>query len=98
MNLSPGEITYWSVILILGAVVIVAVVILLSLLVAFVLRIRRAVEQIAGTLIGITENTKNTALITATGDGLDLVLAEGLQHHLFLGRVVNSIATPAGRG
>ena len=98
MNLSPGEITYWSVILILGAVVIVAVVVLLSLLVAFVLRIRRAVEQIAGTLIGITENTKNTALITATGDGLDLVLAEGLQHHLFLGRVVNSIATPAGRG
>jgi hypothetical protein len=98
VNLSPGEITYWSVILILGAVVIVAVVVLLSLLVAFVLRIRRAVEQIAGTLIGITENTKNTALITATGDGLDLVLAEGLQHHLFLGRVVNSIATPAGRG
>ncbi|MGE3286356.1 MAG: hypothetical protein AB7J32_09665 [Pseudonocardia sp.] len=97
MNLSPGEITYWSVILILGAVVIVAVVILLSLLVAFVLRIGRAVDQIAGTLVGITENTKNTALITATGDGLELVLAEGLQHHLFLGRAVGAIPTPAGK-
>lgn len=97
MNLSPGEITYWSVILVLGAVVIVAVVVLLSLLVAFVLRIRRGVDQIAGTLVGITENTRDTALITATGDGLELVLAEGLQHHLFLGRAVGSIRTPAAR-
>jgi len=96
MNLSPGEITYWSVILLIGAVVIVAVVILLSLLVAFVLRIGRGVDAIAGTLVGITENTANTKLITATGDGLELVLAEGLQHHLFLGRAVGSIPTPAG--
>lgn len=93
--MSPGELTYWGVILIIGAVVIVAVVVLLSLLVAFVKRIDRSVDEIAGTLTGITENTRNTALITATGDGLELVLAEGLQHHLFLGRVVGSIPTPA---
>lgn len=97
MPLSPDELTYWTVILVLGAVVIVAVVVLLSLLVAFVKRIDAAVDGIAGTLVGITENTENTALITTTGAGLELVLAEGLQHHLFLGRVVDSIATPAGK-
>ena len=89
--LSDGEITYWTVILGLGAVVIVAVVVLLSLLVAFVKRIDAGVDQIAGTLTAITANTADTKLITATGDGLELVLAEGLQHHLFLGRVVGKV-------
>ena len=89
--LSDGEITYWTVILVLGAVVIVAVVVLLSLLVAFVKRINAGVNTIAGTLTAITENTADARLIPATGDGLDLVLAEGLQHHLFLGRVVGKV-------
>ncbi len=89
--LSDGEITYWTVILVLGAVVIVAVVVLLSLLVAFVKRINAGVNTIAGTLTAIKENTADARLIPATGDGLDLVLAEGLQHHLFLGRVVGKV-------
>lgn len=89
--LSDGEITYWTVILVLGAVVIVAVVVLLSLLVAFVKRIDGGVNTIAGTLTAITENTADARLIPATGDGLELVLAEGLQHHLFLGRVVGKV-------
>jgi hypothetical protein len=89
--LTDGEITYWTVILVLGAVVIVAVVVLLSMLVAFVKRIDAGVDAIAGTLTSITENTSDTKLITATGDGLELVLAEGLQHHLFLGRVVGKV-------
>jgi hypothetical protein len=95
--LSSGEITYWTVILVLGLVVIVAVVVLLSLLVAFVKRIDRGVTAIGGTLTAITHNTADATLIPTTGDGLDLVLAEGLQHHLFLGRVVDSIPTPAGQ-
>ena len=89
--LTDGEITYWTVILVLGAVVIVAVVVLLSMLVAFVKRIDAGVDTIAGTLTAITENTADTKLITSTGDGLELVLAEGLQHHLFLGRVVGKV-------
>lgn len=96
MALSSGEITYWTVILVLGAVVIVAVVVLLSLLVAFVKRIDRNVDSVGATLVAITRNTADTTLIRTTGDGLDLVLAEGLQHHLFLGRVHRSIPTPAG--
>jgi hypothetical protein len=90
-ELSDAEITYWTVILVLGAVVIVAVVVLLSMLVAFVKRIDDGVDTIVGTLTGITENTADTTLITTTGDGLELVLAEGLQHHLFLGRVVGKV-------
>ena len=95
MSLSPGEITYWSVILLIGLVVIVAVVVLLSMLIAYVKRIDRHTTAIGGTLTAITANTADTKLIPATGDGLDLVLAEGLQHHLFLGRVAGSIPTPA---
>jgi len=29
-------------------------------------------------------------------DGVDLVLAEGLKHHLFLGRVLSGAGTPTG--
>lgn len=97
MPLSDGEITYWTVILVLGAVVIVAVVVLLSMLIAFVKRIDAGVSAVGGTLDEITHNTADTTLITTTGDGLDLVLAEGLQHHLFLGRALGSIPTPAGK-
>lgn len=97
MPLSDGEITYWTVILVLGAVVIVAVVVLLSMLIAFVKRIDAGVAAVGDTLEGITHNTADTTLITATGDGLDLVLAEGLQHHLFLGRALGSIPTPAAK-
>ena len=93
--LAPEEITYWTVLLVIGAVVIVAVVVLLSLLIAFVKRIDAGVVSVRDTLTDITHNTKDTALITTTGAGLDLVLAEGLQHHLFLGRTVGAIPTPA---
>jgi hypothetical protein len=86
---------YWTVILVIGLVVIVAVVVLLSMLIVFVKQIDREVTSVGGTLTGITANTADTKLIPATGDGLDLVLAEGLQHHLFLGRVAGSIPTPA---
>jgi hypothetical protein len=95
MPLAPGEITYWTVILVLGAVVLVAVVALLSLLILFVKRIDAEVARVRDTLEAITHNTANTTLIPRTGDGVDLVLAEGLQHHLFLGRVYPSIPTPA---
>lgn len=97
MDLLPAEITYWTVILVLGAVVIVAMVVLLSLLIAFVKRIDNEVVEVRDTLEAITRNTQDTTLITTTGGGLDLVLAEGLQHHLFLGRVYPSIPTSAGK-
>lgn len=93
-QLTDGQFVYWVVLLIIGFVVILAVVALLSLLVALVKGIDRGVGQVRDTLGATSENTANTALITETGDRVDLVLAEGLAHHLFLGRVATG-NTPA---
>jgi Na+-transporting methylmalonyl-CoA/oxaloacetate decarboxylase gamma subunit len=80
---------YWTLILVLGAVVILAVVALLSLLVYFVKLIDRRVAEVRYTLEAVAENTEHAALIPVTADKVDAVLAEGLQHHLFLGRVAS---------
>ena len=85
--------TYWSWILLIGLVVILAVVALLSLLVYFVKVIDRRVVQVRETLVETSANTAHAALIPQVGDGVDLVLAEGLRHHLFLGRVATATGT-----
>lgn len=92
------ELDWWLVINITGVVVIVAVVALLSLLVALVATIDRHVTAIGGTLTAITENTQHTPLITETAAGVDAVLAEGLNHHLFLTRVTGSVEHPVAAG
>lgn len=80
---------YWAFILVLGAVVILAVVALLSLLVYFVRLIDRRVAEVRYTLESVSENTEHAALIPQTAERVDAVLAEGLRHHLFLGRVAS---------
>lgn len=77
---------WWTLVLVLGAVVIVAVVALLSLLVYFVKLIDRRVAEVRYTLESVADNTQHAALIPRTADRVDAVLAEGLRHHLFLGR------------
>lgn len=81
--------TYWTVVLVLGLAVILAVVALLSLLVFFVKQIDNQVAAVRDTLDAVTDNTKNTALIPQTAERVDAVLAEGLRHHLFLGRAAS---------
>lgn len=81
--------TYWTVVLMLGLVVILAVVALLSLLVFFVKQIDNQVAAVRDTLDAVTDNTANTALIPQTAERVDAVLAEGLRHHLFLGRAAS---------
>jgi len=81
----------WLIANILGAVVVLVVAALLTLLVIFVARIRKRVDMIKATLVSIKENTADTALITTTAGGVELVLAEGLEHHLFLGRVLDKV-------
>jgi Na+-transporting methylmalonyl-CoA/oxaloacetate decarboxylase gamma subunit len=80
---------YWALILVLGLVVILAVVALLSLLVYFVRLIDRRVAEVRYTLEAVSENTEHAALIPQTAERVDAVLAEGLRHHLFLGRVAS---------
>jgi hypothetical protein len=81
----------WTMANILGLVVVVAVAALLTLLVIFVHRIRVRVAAIKATLIAAKNNTADTALITTTAGGVEAVLAEGLEHHLFLGRVLDKV-------
>jgi Na+-transporting methylmalonyl-CoA/oxaloacetate decarboxylase gamma subunit len=92
LALADNETTYWSVILLLGLIVILAVVALLSLLVYYVKLIDKRVASVRDTLDRVTHNTENAALIPQTADRVDAVLAEGLQHHLFLGRAALATA------
>jgi hypothetical protein len=94
LALSSTELDRWTWMNVLGIVVIVAVVALLSLLVWLVAVIDRNVTEIGGTLTAITENTAHTGLITTTAGGLDALLAEGLNHHLFLTRAAAAVEHP----
>ena len=93
--LSSAETSYWWVLIILGFVVVLAVAALLSLLVYLVTIIDRRVAEVRDTLRRITENTAATTLIPQTAAGVDAVLAEGLQHHLFLGRALAAVPAAA---
>ena len=81
----------WVLANILGAVVVVADAALLTILVLLVRIIDKRVAQIRQTLTAAQANTANTELINKTAVGVDAVLAEGLEHHLFLGRVLDKV-------
>jgi hypothetical protein len=83
--------TLWSWALIIGLIVILAVVALLSLLIYYVKIIDRRVVTVRDTLKAAEANTADAALIPQVAGGVEAVLAEGLQHHLFLGRVLGKV-------
>ena len=91
LALADGTKAVWWSVIIVGFVVVLAVAALLSLLVALVKTIDRRVAEIRDTLHAAATNTANTALIAPVADGLDALLAVGLQHHLFLGRVLGKV-------
>ena len=65
--------------------------VLLTILVLLVREIDRRVVEIRDTLQQAAANTSDTVLIAETASRLDAVLAEGLEHHLFLGRVLGKV-------
>ena len=85
---APEEITFWWVAIAMGLGVLIVVILLLSSLVSIVKSINRSVKGVRDTLRAIPENTANAALIPITADRVDSVLAEGLEHHAFLTRVL----------
>ena len=95
---APEEATFWWLAIAMGFVVLVVVILLLSSLVSMVRSIDRSVVGVRDTLQAIPQNTANCALIPITADRVDAVLAEGLQHHLFLTRVLTGAGTPVGKG
>jgi uncharacterized membrane protein len=93
LAMSSAEHTDWLVANIVGLIVVVAVAALLTVLILLVKIIDRRVVQVRDTLKAAEANTADTVLIPQVADGVDLVLAEGLKHHLFLGRVLGKVKT-----
>jgi hypothetical protein len=93
---APEEITFWWVAIGMAVVVVLVVIALLTFLVLSVKSIDRDVAGVRDTLRAIPQNTANAALIPITADRVDAVLAEGLQHHLFLTRVLTGSGAPTG--
>jgi uncharacterized membrane protein len=91
LAMNASEHTWWTVTIIVGFVVVAAVAALLSLLIYLVKIIDRRVVAIGGTLKAAEANTADAALIPRVADGVEAVLAEGLKHHLFLGRVLGKV-------
>ena len=91
LAMSSHEHTLWLTANILGLVVVVAVAALLSLLIFLVKTIDSRVVTVRDTLKAASANTTDAALIPQVADGVDLVLGEGLKHHLFLGRVLGKV-------
>lgn len=81
----------WQFANIAGLVVVVAVAALLTILVLLVRRIEQTFVIIRDTLQQAAANTADTALIAETAKRVDAVLVEGLEHHLFLGRVLDQV-------
>ncbi|HEX6148515.1 hypothetical protein [Nocardioides sp.] len=89
--LTDTEESLWWGAVIGGFVVVLAVAALLTILVLEVRTIDRRVEKVKATLRDAERNTDDTSLIATTAAGVDAVLAEGLEHHLFLGRVLGKV-------
>jgi hypothetical protein len=87
---STQENLWWGAI-IGGFVVVIAVAALLTILVMLVRTIDQRVATIRETLEQAAANTADTTLIAETAAKVDAVLAEGLEHHLFLGRVLEKV-------
>ena len=89
--LTENQETLWQIANWAGLAVVIAVALLLTILVLLVHRIDRRVKNIKSTLTQAEANTADAELLNTTAAGVDLVLAEGLEHHLFLGRVLGKV-------
>jgi hypothetical protein len=89
--LTENQETLWQIANWAGLAVVIAVALLLTILVLLVHRIDRRVKNIKSTLTQAEANTADADLLNTTAAGVDLVLAEGLEHHLFLGRVLGKV-------
>jgi hypothetical protein len=91
LALTSTQKNLWWGAVIAGFVVVLAVAALLTILVVLVRRIDQRVDLVKATLDQAAKNTADTALIGQTADRVEAVLTEGLEHHLFLGRVLDKV-------
>ncbi len=91
LGLTSTQESLWWVTLGLAVIVLLAVAAFLTLLITLVGTIEERVDLIRATLDQAEANTSDTALIADTADAVNAVLSEGLEHHLFLGRVLAKV-------
>lgn len=91
LTLTSTQENLWKGAIIGGFVIVLAVAALLTILVVEVRTIDRRVAKVRETLKAAATNTADSVLIGETADGVEAVLAEGLEHHLFLGRVLGKV-------
>jgi hypothetical protein len=91
LAMASTEHNLWVSVIIVGFVVVLAVAALLSVLIYLLKIIDRRVVEVRDTLKAAAANTADTVLIPQVAGGVEAVLAEGLQHHLFLGRVLGKV-------
>lgn len=91
MALTENQETLWTIANWAGLAVVVVVAALLTILVVLVRRIDHRVVAIKETLTQAEANTADASHLDTTSAGVDMVLAEGLEHHLFLGRVLGKV-------
>ena len=91
LALTSTQHTLWVSVIIVSFVVVVAVAALLSLLIYLIKVIDRRVVEVRDSLKAASANTADTVLIPQVADGVEAVLAEGFEHHLFLGRVLGKV-------
>jgi hypothetical protein len=85
LALAAREITFWQVLLVVGAVVIVAVIALLSLLLTLVRSIEASVQRLGNVAQGVAGNTANIKIALAVADSLDEIADEARRHAQLLG-------------
>ncbi|HEU0087826.1 MAG TPA: hypothetical protein VFQ77_09270 [Pseudonocardiaceae bacterium] len=85
LALAPEEITFWQAILVVGAVVLVAVIALLSLLLYLVHSIEASVQRLGGVALRVADNTGNIKVALAVAGSLDEITDEARRHAQLLG-------------
>ncbi len=85
LALAAEEVSFWQATLVVGAVVIVAVVALLSLLLYLVSSIETGVQRLQGVAQGVAGNTANIKTALAVVDSLGEVIDELRRHARLLG-------------
>jgi energy-converting hydrogenase Eha subunit H len=85
LALGSAETSFWGVYLIIGAIVILAVAVLLSLLLSLVRSIESNVQRLQAVAQGVAGNTENIKSALAVVASLDEVIDELRRHAQLLG-------------
>jgi energy-converting hydrogenase Eha subunit H len=85
LALAPQDITFWEITLAIGAVVIVAVIVLLRLLLSIVGSIETNVQRLRDVAQDVRSDTANIKVALAIVESLDEVTAEARRHAELLG-------------